>query len=149
MKWDCRVQSTAEKLGTIQIKRGSDMDETHHYGVLHVFPNILDFLFLFPAWKQSTGVRQQLEWQPQQADNHKRYIEVVKSRPCHRQRLQLGYTAMYSDNCRTVTCRPVENRPLGRSMPCKALQQNKSSIALSHPTYHPFTWNSKRWMWYR
>lgn len=28
-------------------------DETHHYCILHVFPNILDFLFLFSTWGQN------------------------------------------------------------------------------------------------
>lgn len=27
-----------------------DTGETHHYGILDVFPNVLDFLFLFSVW---------------------------------------------------------------------------------------------------
>lgn len=42
----------------------SILKTTHHYGILHVFPNILNFLFLFSAWGQKT------ESQPQEMTKH-------------------------------------------------------------------------------
>lgn len=37
---------------TTEILRQNQLQKTHHYGILYIFPYILDFLFLFSIWRQ-------------------------------------------------------------------------------------------------
>lgn len=75
----------------------SNTDETHHYGVLYVFPNILDFLFLF-----STGETTDVWGRSYKHINHSRpqkrlIIKVVMSKTGVTARLEcFWYNYTYS-----------------------------------------------------
>lgn len=54
---------------------------TYHYGILHVFPNVLDFLFLFSTWGQNRRVRQGLRKHVTRGE-HRSFISKVDKGYC-------------------------------------------------------------------